>query len=282
MDNCIQMQELISRLLDEDLNRDEREALERHLEDCTECRTMFDAFSAVSGALQEDLAEPPESIRENVMGQLRREQMVRRNRRPWRTALTAAAAALLVALGLRAAVLNRNADTVKLSAAALPMEASGAVTQEEAVAVETEEAAETEMALFDEAPLEAAADSEQAMPAEEYEAPIFAAAPPMEASNGAAQRAAAPAAAAASSSLNSAVPVIDLANLSLSSLRKALQTEELRPAPDFAPKTPVCTLLASDGALVLYEHEGELFCFSPDGSMLLHVPLTLEQIAALG
>ena len=284
MDNCTQMQELISRMLDEELSRDEREALRRHLEDCPDCRTMYEAFSAVSGELREDLVEPPESIRENVMSELRREQMVKRNRRSWRTALAAAAAALLVAVGLRAAILNRNADTVKLSAAALPMEANGTAVQEEAAA-ESEEAAEMEIALFDEAAFEAVADSEEAMPAEEYEAPMLAA-PTEAASNVSASRAAlgAPAAAAAaqSSSADSAIPVIDLKSMPLAALREALKGEEIRPAPDLSADAPVCMLLASDGALELYERVGELYCFSHDGAAVLHIPLTLEEIAALG
>ena len=283
MDNCTQMQELISRMLDEELSRDEREALRRHLEDCPDCRTMYEAFSAVSGELREDLVEPPESIRENVMSELRREQMVKRNRRSWRTALAAVAAALLVAVGLRAAILNRNADTVKLSAAALPMEVNGTAVQEEAAA-ESEEAAEMEIALFDEAAFEAVADSEEAMPAEEYEAPMLAA-PTEAASNVSASRAAlgAPAAAAAAqSSSDSAIPVIDLKSMPLAALREALKGEEIRPAPDLSADAPVCMLLASDGALELYERVGELYCFSHDGAAVLHIPLTLEEIAALG
>ncbi len=293
MDNCTQMQELISRLLDKDLSREERETLRRHLEDCPECRTMYEAFSAVSGALREDLSEPPESIRENVMSQLRREQMVRRSRRPWRTALTAAAAVLLMVAGLRVVSLSRSSDTVKLSAAALPMEAGSAVQEtapeaEEAAGeepVEAEEAAETEMALFDAAAFEAVADSDEVAPAEEYEAPMFAA-PSEAASNASASRAVlgAPAAAAAaqSSDADFAVPVIDLKSMSLAALCEALKAEALRPAPDLVAGTPVCTLLASDGALELYGREGELFCFSPEDGAPLRIPLTLEQIAALG
>ena len=149
----------------------------------------------------------------------------------------------------------------------------------------TEEAAETEMALFDAAAFEAVADSDDVAPAEEYEAPMFAA-PSEAASNASASRAVlgAPAAAAAvqSSDAEFAVPVIDLKSMSLAALCEALKAEALRPAPDPVAGTPVCTLLASDGALELYWREGELFCFSPEDGAPLRIPLTLEQIAALG
>ena len=109
MENCSEMQELISRLLDEDLSGGERSALMEHLEGCPTCRAMYEAFSALSDSLQSELEEPPESLHENVMAELRREQIRKRNRRPWRTVLSVAAVAALV-LGIRFAVLDRDAS----------------------------------------------------------------------------------------------------------------------------------------------------------------------------
>ena len=55
MEDCAYMQELISRMLDEDLNADEQAALAKHLESCPACRTMYEAFAAVSASLGGEL-----------------------------------------------------------------------------------------------------------------------------------------------------------------------------------------------------------------------------------
>ncbi|MBO6040135.1 MAG: hypothetical protein J6P58_02905 [Oscillospiraceae bacterium] len=56
---------------------------------------MYRAFAALSEGLGGDLAEPPESLRENVMAEIRREQIRERNRRPFRVGGFVAAAAVL-------------------------------------------------------------------------------------------------------------------------------------------------------------------------------------------
>ncbi len=91
-------QELISRLLDEDraLSAEENAALQAHLAECEECSAMYRAFAALSDALSGELDDPPESLRENVMAEIRREQIRERNRRPLRIGGFAAAAAILV------------------------------------------------------------------------------------------------------------------------------------------------------------------------------------------
>ena len=48
MQDCAYMQELISRMIDGELDADEQAVLAKHLEDCPACRTMYDAFNAVS------------------------------------------------------------------------------------------------------------------------------------------------------------------------------------------------------------------------------------------
>ena len=90
-------QELISRLLDDDnaLTAQENAGLQKHLAACEECAAMYRAFSAMSDCLGEELAEPPETLRENVMAEIRREQIRERNRRPFRWGSFAAAAAIL-------------------------------------------------------------------------------------------------------------------------------------------------------------------------------------------
>lgn len=127
MENCEAMQALISRMLDEDLDAAEQRELAEHLKSCADCRAMYEAFSALSGALQNDLAEPPESLRENVMAEIRREQIRARNRRPWRYALAVAAMAALV-IGVHFAAGNRMvadlSQSVEITASAQPFEAA--------------------------------------------------------------------------------------------------------------------------------------------------------------
>lgn len=80
MSGCDYYQELISRMLDEDLTRDERAALAEHLGTCRECTAMYQAFSILSDNLSSDLEEPPEELTDNIMAEIRREEIVRRNR----------------------------------------------------------------------------------------------------------------------------------------------------------------------------------------------------------
>ena len=156
MEKCEAMQALISRMLDEDLDAAEQRELAEHLKTCADCRAMYEAFSALSGKLQSELAEPPESLRENVMAEIRREGIRAKNRRPWRYALTVAAMAALV-IGIHFAAGNRMvadlSKSVEIAASAQPFEAvagggmmmyaANSAVEEESV----EESAEMEMAL---------------------------------------------------------------------------------------------------------------------------------------
>ena len=127
MEKCEQMQELISRLLDADLSAAERQSLAEHLETCAECRAVYEAFSSLSGELGGELEEPPVSLRENVMAELRREQIRTKNRRPWRYALSVAALAAVV-IGVHFAAGNRMvadlAQSASITASAQPFEAA--------------------------------------------------------------------------------------------------------------------------------------------------------------
>ena len=127
MEQCEAMQALISRMLDEDLDAAEQRELAEHLKNCPDCRAMYEAFSALSGQLRSDLAEPPESLRENVMAEIRREQIRVKNRRPWRYALAVAAMAALV-IGVHFAAGNRMvadlSQSVEITASAQPFEAA--------------------------------------------------------------------------------------------------------------------------------------------------------------
>ena len=81
MSSCEQVQELISRMLDEELTPTEAEVLRRHRESCPDCAAMYAAFHALSESLSQDLEEPPASLRENVMAELRREEIRQKHSR---------------------------------------------------------------------------------------------------------------------------------------------------------------------------------------------------------
>ena len=257
------MQELISRMLDEELSAEEQAALAKHLESCPECRAMYEAFAAVSGALHEQLEEPPARLRENVMAEIRREQIRKKNRRPWRAALSVAAVAVL-ALGLRFGVGPR-----------LTMGSMAASVQKFAV---TEEAAESEAAedaalgaaqekavLFDAAPAEAAGREAAAAPAQAN------AAASVQANAAAQDRAAAP----------ETSPVLDLGSLRFEELLEKLDGVKVLLAIERLGDTPALTLRCADGELALFEYAGALYYYNVEEEALMRCSLTQEALRAL-
>ncbi len=101
MNGCQEYQELISRMLDEDLDTAEREALAEHVKRCPDCAAVYVAFRSLSESLSEDLVEPSPDLHEKIMADVRREAMRTRNaahhhHRRWHTVTTAAACLLLV------------------------------------------------------------------------------------------------------------------------------------------------------------------------------------------
>ena len=280
MDKCTQMQELISRMLDEELGEEERSVLAEHLKECGECRRTYEAFAAVSGALREDLAEAPEALHENVMAELRRERMLRRNRRSWRTALTAAAAILLLAVGLRA-VGGLGSPAQHSSLAREEESAAGTGLQDDMDAAQTEGAAEEEAAEPEEAaeaPAEVAAaapKAEQAQFDEEESDEAF--------GNGSAGYAAAAESRPADGGAgeDAAARQIDLSRrMDMAQLLRFLNGETVRQAPDRIGRGPSCLLLVSDGTLAMYEQGGELYYFEPGSGKPMRTALRMEEIAA--
>lgn len=118
MSGCEHYQELISRILDEELSRDERAALAEHLGTCRECAAMYQAFSALSDTISSDLAEPPEELTDNIMAEIRRSEIRRKNRRMPASAKGLIAAAACLALiaatagGISAVTRHRNETAV--------------------------------------------------------------------------------------------------------------------------------------------------------------------------
>ena len=100
MSSCEYYQELISRLVDDELSAEEQAVLVSHLEHCPDCATLVQALQSISGVIAEDLAEPPEALSANVMAELRREAIKTENRkkRRWKGPLaTAACLAVVIA-----------------------------------------------------------------------------------------------------------------------------------------------------------------------------------------
>lgn len=100
MKSCEFYQELISRRIDGELSEEETAVLARHLETCPECSALYAAFCGISSAIGEELAEPPESLSQNVMAELRRAGIAAKNKRKrsWKGPLaTAACLAVVIA-----------------------------------------------------------------------------------------------------------------------------------------------------------------------------------------
>ena len=117
MNSCDYYQELISRMLDDELSNNERTVLAEHLYKCDECAAVYSAFSMVSDMVATDLVEPPEELAEDVMAHIRRAEIRKRNRRNTRATKNAIAAAACVAfvvaaVGGVAVVRNHRSDNV--------------------------------------------------------------------------------------------------------------------------------------------------------------------------
>ena len=100
MSECEYYQEQISRKLDEVLSPEEEAALADHLRSCPDCAALADAFAALSRSLSGELEEPPEELCVNIMAQIHRVELRKRNRRRIGLRLlvpAAACAALLLA-----------------------------------------------------------------------------------------------------------------------------------------------------------------------------------------
>ena len=116
MNSCEYYQELISRMLDDELENQEVKSLAEHLSVCSECAAMYSAFSMLSDFVAEDLEEVPETLSVDIMASIRRAEMVkrsRRNRRPVRNLISAAAcvAVVVAAVGGIAVVRSQRSDS---------------------------------------------------------------------------------------------------------------------------------------------------------------------------
>lgn len=285
MNDCALMQEMISRMLDDDLNADERAALAKHLESCESCRTLYEAFAAVSASFGEELEEPPARLRESVMAEIRREEIRKKNRRPWRAAL-AAAAVLVVVLGLRAGLMPRmGSASMSASVQEFPAVPAEETLVEEAAAAEEEMAAAggaVEAAVTEERAVKSAAPApvptSAPAPMPTPEAALFAAADAVPAAGAAAQ---ANGASRTDTTALATSPVLDLGVMRFEELLEKLAGVKTRLAIERLDDTPALTLRCADGELALFDYDGALYYYSVTEGVLMRSALTRGELYAL-
>lgn len=128
MSRCEKYQELISRLIDEELDEQERAVLAEHLESCKECALLYSAFSQLSNCLSSELEEVPAALHENTMAELRRNHIAKQSRRkrpmPAKKYMAAAACLALFILASVGAVPLLGAHSDKAADMAAPAEAA--------------------------------------------------------------------------------------------------------------------------------------------------------------
>lgn len=143
MNRCEEYQELISRMIDDELTADEVSVLAEHLKTCADCAVVFKAFSALSNSTKETMADLPQGLHEQIVAGARRQHIKNANkskRKPIRN-LIAAAACLVLVVGVTMAF---GAPGVLLASSAKNAEESAAFD----VQAETRSAAPPEQLQF--------------------------------------------------------------------------------------------------------------------------------------
>ncbi len=71
MADCKNYREIISCYADGELSGNEKNRLERHLEECASCRSLLTFYKSIASAAEESLVEPPEKYTESIMDKIR-------------------------------------------------------------------------------------------------------------------------------------------------------------------------------------------------------------------
>lgn len=127
MNDCEKTAELISCLVDEELEADKRAELEAHIAECPECAAMYQDFMSIRGQLRAAAEDVPEHLHKKLMSQVRKTPLKKKKPllrilRPYVTA----AACLVVIISAVFAMnvgMGKSADTNSTGAA--PMEMYG-------------------------------------------------------------------------------------------------------------------------------------------------------------
>lgn len=100
MTECEYYQQLISQRLDGELTAAQEHELAEHLSRCADCRAVDAAFRALSEGFADSAEDAPADLCENVMGEIRRENIRKTNKRgskrTWRSLLATAACFALI------------------------------------------------------------------------------------------------------------------------------------------------------------------------------------------
>ncbi len=106
MIDCNECREMISCLLDGELDEEEHTLVREHMDSCPECRRVYEAFCAISEGLREP--EPlPEGLHERIMSGITAKPK-KKSGIVWIKYLSAAACiALVIFAGAKSGVLNR-------------------------------------------------------------------------------------------------------------------------------------------------------------------------------
>lgn len=99
MNGCEKYQELISAAIDNELSSEEKAELAEHLKVCSECASLYRAFEGLSSAMTAELEEMPAELHENIMAEIRREDIKKKNKKlskPLKTILASAACAVFI------------------------------------------------------------------------------------------------------------------------------------------------------------------------------------------
>lgn len=283
MSPCEKYQELISRMVDGELTAREEADLADHIESCTACAALFRAFSAISGQIGGDLEEAPLDLRENVMAEIRREEIRKKNRIPtiFRAVMSTAACAAIVFGVYLGVTLTKKAQisTAAYQDAPAAAEERMVLTAESAPeALETEEAAEE--ALPEEEP--APTPMPDAAPAEAAEEP---AAPMLGAGAAAAadepREADADNAAAFNAKEAEETPVWDFSHWDLSLFRELLGGEEAGlTREELEPSLIGCAMVRSGSELAefrLYALDETLYYYDPVRDAVFQAELSPAQ-----
>ena len=164
MSSCEKYQELISRMVDGDLSQKEQKELLTHIETCPECAALYQAFSLLSDKISGELEESPLDLRDNVMAEIRREEIRRRNRLPTiLRAVMSAAACLAVIVGVYLGVSLTRGNHLNTAAF---QSGEAAAAEERAITAPTEafeeKPAAPQLAAGDPAPAEEPESAEEA------------------------------------------------------------------------------------------------------------------------
>ena len=288
MSSCEKYQEMISRMLDGDLDAREEADLARHIKECAECAALFQAFSLLSRRVGEQLEEAPRDLRETVMAGVRREEIRKRNRLPMAVrGVLSVAACLAVIVGVYWGVSLSKGN--QMSAAVLGAAPAAAMGQEEKAEAAPEEAGEEQVFALQNAPAApAAAPAAEPAPslrsASEEDAVSADAAPaafgteddgaPAEKNDGLdEEEPEAP-----------QVPDRELPNWDLSLLRELLGGEETELRPEELEDALVARILVKSGESVcsvpLYQRDGQLYYYDPVRDAVYLAELSPEELNA--